>query len=347
MPNRRVRLVLVGLGNVGRNLMELFISKKDVLGAKYGVEPVVVGAVDSSGAALNETKGLDVETMVKLKTARQGVSLYPNDGRPGMTALDLVRRCQADILVEMSPSNMPTGQPGLMCIREALNRRWNIVTANKSPLVLAYGELMALATRSGRQLRFSACVGGGLPSVNVGQRDLVACTVNRVEGILNSTTHYILTAMADEGKTFDQALAEAQRIGIAEADPTLDIDGWDAAYKCIIVANSVLGMPATLRDVTVTGIRGVTVEQMNQAKAQGNSVKLLVSAERDGKRYRLSVRPTVIPPTHPLASLHGEDMGIVYYTDIMAEISVIIRERGPVPTAAGVLRDIVAIAGGQ
>jgi homoserine dehydrogenase len=137
MANRRVRLVLVGLGNVGRNLMELLITKRDVLNATYGVEPVVVGVADSGGAALSD-KGLDIATMVKLKTAHQSVSLYPGDGRPGMSALDLLRRSQADILVEMSPVNLQHGQPGLGCIREALNRGWHVVTANKAPLVLAY-----------------------------------------------------------------------------------------------------------------------------------------------------------------------------------------------------------------
>ena len=346
MANRRVRLVLVGLGNVGRNLMNLLVTKKDVLASKHGLEIVIVGAADSSGGAISD-KGLDIAAMIMIKEEHKGIATYPTAGRPDMVALDLVRRSQADMLIEMSPVNLQHGQPGLGCIREALGRGWHVVTSNKAPLVLAYSELATLAARAGKQMRFSACVGGGLPSINVGQRDLVACTITRVEGILNSTTHYILTAMADEGKTFDQALVEAQHIGIAEADPSLDIDGWDAANKCVIVANSVLGFPSTLKDVAVTGIRGVTVEQMQQAKQRGGSLKLLVTAERDGERYRMSVCPTVIPETHPLAHLHGEDMGIVYYTDIMGEITITIAERGPVPTAAGVLRDIVTIASGQ
>ncbi len=344
MAQRRVRLVLIGLGNVGRNLLLLLVDKKDILRERYGVEAIVVGAADSSGAALS-AGGLDAPTIVRLKQAGQGVAAYPGAGQPGMSALALVERCQADILVEMSPTNLQHGQPGLGCMKAALAKGWHVVSANKGPLVLAYSELMALARANGKQFRFSACVGGGLPSVNVGQRDLVACAIERVEGILNSTTHYILTAMADEGKTFDQALAEAQKIGIAEADPTLDVDGWDAANKCVILANSVLGMPATLKDVSVTGIRGVSVAEMRRAKEQGGSIKLLVKAEREGDAYRLSVKPTYVGPDHPLAHLHGEDMGLAYYTDIMGMIVVAIAERGPVPTAAGVLRDIVTIVG--
>ena len=346
MPNRRVRLVLIGLGNVGRNLLRLLADKKQVLSGKYGLDLIVVGAADSAGAAM-DSAGLDPAALVSLKEQKKSVSTYIRGARPGMGAWDLVRKSQADILVEMSLTNLTHGQPGLQCMREALGRDWDVVTANKGPLVLAYPELMGMARGKGRQIRFSACVGGGLPSVNVGQRDLVACTIESFEGILNSTTHYILSAMADEGKTFDQALAEAQRIGIAEADPTLDVDGWDAANKCVILANGVLGIPATLKDVAVTGIRDVTAEQMHAATKQDSCLKLLVKAVREGSTYQLSVAPTLIPLTHPLAHLRGEDMGIVYRTDIMGTITVSIAERGPVPTAAGVLRDIVAVATGH
>lgn len=345
MATRRVRLVLIGLGNVGRNLMSILVMKREALASRYGLDLAVVGAADTSGAALDQN-GLDLPAIIRLKEQKTGVALYTPGGTPGMTGLDLVRAADADILVEMSLTNLKDGQPGLQCIREGLARNWHVVSANKGPMVLAFGELMAAAKNAGRQLRFSACVGGGLPSVNVGQRDLMACDISRFEGILNGTTHVILTMMAD-GKSFDEALAEAQRIGIAEADPSLDIDGWDAANKCVIVANSVLGMPATLKDVSVTGIRGVTVEQMRRANEQGNCIKLLITGERDGAGYRLSVRPTVIPLTHPLAHLRGEDMGIVYYTDIMGDITVSIAERGPMPTAAGVLRDILTIARGS
>ena len=343
MKTRRLCLAMVGLGNVGCNVLRLLIAKTDVLAGSYGLEMAVVGAADSSGAAV-DNGGLDIATIVRLKEEKKGIAHYGRLGRPGLSALDMLRQTQADVLLEMSPTNLVHGQPGLQCIREVLARGWDVVTADKGPLVLAYAELTGLAQEKGRQLRFSACVGGGLPSVNVGQRDLVACQISRFEGILNSTTHYILTAMCDEGKSFDEALADAQRIGIAEADPTLDVDGWDAANKCVILANSVLGFPATLKDVEVVGIRGVTMEQMRLAREQNTVLKLLVTAERAGDGYRLAVRPTALPLSHPLAQLRGEDMGIVYYTDIMGRVAVTIAERGPVPTAAAVLRDVITIA---
>jgi homoserine dehydrogenase len=346
MSQRCVRLALVGLGNVGRNVLKLLVDKRAALGERYGLEVVVVGASDSTGSVI-DADGLDVPTMFNLKEQKQGVIHYPRHGRPQMGALAMIQASDADMLVEMSPTNLVHGQPGLQCIHAALDQGWDVVTANKGPLVLAYSDIMARAAGKGRQVRFSACVGGGLPSVNVGQRDLVACDISRVEGILNSTTHYILTAMSERGTSFTEALAEAQRIGCAEANPSLDIDGWDAANKCVILANSVLGFAATLKDVAVTGIRDVTVEQMRAARLGNGCLKLLVTAEREGAGYRLAVKPTVIPASHPLAHLSGEDMGIVYYTDIMGVITVTIAERGPLPTAAAVLRDIVTIACGR
>jgi homoserine dehydrogenase len=344
MSERSRRLALVGLGNVGRNLLTLLIDKQATLRERYGLHIAVVAACDSSGAAI-DADGLDVPTMLKLKEHKRGVVEYPRHGRT-LDALGMVQASDADMLIEMSVTNLEHGRPGLPCIHTALDKGWDVVTANKGPLVLDYAGIMARARAGGRQVRFSACVGGGLPSVNVGQRDLVACDISRFEGILNSTTHYILTSMHEKGTSFAQALAEAQRIGCVEADPALDIDGWDAANKCVILANSVLGVPATLKDVAVTGIRAVTVAQMQQAQRDNGRLKLLVTAERTGAGYRLSVKPTVIPQSHPLAHLTGEDMGIVYYTDIMGAITVTIEERGPVPTAAAVLRDIVTIAAG-
>ena len=147
--------------------------------------------------------------------------------------------------------------------------------------------------------------------------------------------------MEESGLTFDEALHEAQRAGVAEADPTLDVDGWDATNKLIIVANSVLGMPATLRDVSVQGIRGITREQLLATSAQGKAIKLLARAEQAGDSYTLSVRPTELPLSHPLARLSRWQMGVVYTSDINGTIIAIIEEEGTLATAGAVVRDMV------
>jgi homoserine dehydrogenase len=336
----------MGVGNVGRRFLQLLADKADTLHDRLGLELVLVGVADTSGGAVCPT-GLDPERTIRLKLEGEGVARYPGCGRPGLSALEMVRSTDADLLVDASPASMEDGQPGLGCIESALARGMHVVTANKAPLVLAFPRLLGLAQAIGVALRFDATVTGGLPAVNLGQRDLVAADVHQMEGVLNLTTNYILTRMADDGLSYDQALAHAQAAGHAETDPTLDVDGWDAANKLVILAHSVLGHPATLDDVSVEGIRGVTPEMLSQAAAQGKVVKLVASANPLGigpeEGYRLSVRPTWLEAGHPLAQLGPKQMGIVYHTDISGVISAAIVEETPVPTASAVLRDIVGI----
>jgi homoserine dehydrogenase len=259
-----------------------------------------------------------------------------------MSPLQLVQQLDADALCEATPVNLKHGEPGLSCIRAALGKGMHVVTANKGPLVLAYDELMALARQQGRQLRFSGTVGGGLPAVNLGQRDLAGATIHRLEAVPNLTTSFILDQMS-HGMAYAQALAAAQAQGCAEADPSLDVEGWDAANKLVILANAVLHIPATLADVQVQGITGLTQSDLERARANGHVIKLVASAVQQGDRYLLTVTPTLLPMSHPLAQLGAQQMGIVYHTDIYGTISAAIVETEPIPSAASLLRDLLAI----
>jgi homoserine dehydrogenase len=332
----------VGIGNIGRGFLQILADKGPQLAARHGVQFKLVTAVDSSGAAICGD-GLAPGDILSLKRAGKGVSLYPHHGYPGGSTLDALSQTQADLLVELSPTNLKHGEPGLSAITWALEHTMDVVTANKGPLVLAYPRLTALAAQNHKMLLFSGAVAGGLPTVNIGRRDLIAAKIQRVEGIFNTTTNYILCRMAESGLTFDEALREAQKAGVAEADPTLDIDGWDATNKLIIVANSVLGMPATLQNVSVSGIRGITREQLLAAREGGNAIKLLATAEPAGDCYKLSVRPTELPLDHPLARLTRWQMGVVYTSDINGTIIAIIEEEGTLATAGAVVRDVVNV----
>ncbi len=340
----QVRLLLMGAGNVGRRFLELLVRKEETLRERLGLALSVVGVADSGGAAIS-AEGLQIQRLVDLKNGGQGVAAYPRWGRPGVSALEMVRTAEADLLLEASPANMVDGQPGLGCIEVALTRGMHVVTANKAPLVLAFPRLLRLAADHGVELRFDATVAGGLPAVNLGRRDLAAADIERLEGILNLTTNYILTRMADDGLTYEQALHEAQVAGHAETDPTLDVEGWDAANKLVILAHSVLGFPATLDDVAVEGILDVTPEMLARAATEGKRVKLLAVAEGQADGYRLSVRPTWLDAGHPMARLGPKQMGIVYHSDISGVISAAIVEETPVPTASAMLRDVVGIYG--
>jgi homoserine dehydrogenase len=218
----------------------------------------------------------------------------------------------------------------------------NIATANKGPLVLAYQELFALASQYKVKILHSATVAGGLPVVNIGRRDLNASEIIKFEGIVNGTTNHILDAMA-RGESYESALKHAQEIGIAEADPTLDVDGWDAANKLVIVANACIRRPTTLKDLRVEGIRTVTQRDLDEAKANNQVIKLVARAEKQMGSWALSVKPERLEQSHPLASVTGGYMGVLYESDINGQIYARIKEDNPYPTAAAVLRDVINI----
>ncbi len=244
MNLQTIDLILVGLGNVHQRFLHLLDSRQDVLATRYGLHLRVVGASDSLGA-LADPAGIDPAALLAHKLAG-GNAGSTTGGQPGATALDLFsQQVQADALLEASPVNLVDAEPALSFVLGALGRGVDVVLANKAPLALRYRDVRRAADATGARLAFSATVCGGLPVVNVGTRDLVAAEIQRVQGIFNSTSNYILTQMA-AGQSYGDALAEAQRRGIAETNPRLDVEGWDTANKLTIVANAVLGFDCTV-----------------------------------------------------------------------------------------------------
>ncbi len=341
-----IRLALIGLGNVGRAFLELMVAKAPLLRERYDLELVLTGAADSSGAVMDGS-GIDPIALHEHK-ARGGAAATFVRGVPGMSAFKLAAQAPADLLLEASAVNLRTGQPGLDCARRAIRRGLHVVLANKGPLVYAFGELEDAARAAGVGLAYSATVCGALPVVNIGQRDLAGCEIRSVAGIFNSTSNSILAAMA-QGGSYEEALRQAQIDGIAEADPTLDVEGWDTANKLVIITNSILRQPATLADATpVIGITGITANDIRAAAAQGQVIKLVARAERGlGGRYALSIQPEWLPVGDFLAGVSGWEMGIIFDTDIMGLQQFKVDERGPVPTAAAMLRDVITLTGNR
>ena len=272
----------------------MLASQAEYLQQRYGVAFSVVGAADSSGAVI-EPGGFDPVGLLAAKE-RGGVAGIERVGRRGMSAIELVETVQADIVLEATPVDLRTGEPGLGVTRAALRRGMSVVLANKGPLALHYTELAGLSdlTRAGAPaLRFSACVGGAMPTINLGIRDLAGARVLRVEAVLNGTSQFMLRSM-ELGQTYEAALADAQRRGLTETDPSLDVDGWDAAAKLVILVNAVLQQPATIRDVDVEGIKDVGPAALAAAAARGERIVLLCLAEPDGRsedRFRSASAP--------------------------------------------------------
>ncbi len=335
------RIALIGIGNVGRRVLSILDERRALYRERFGLEFILTGVADSRGAAWSADR-LDIRRVMALKEAGGTAADYIGVGQKGASGLDMLHNVHADVLIEASPVNLADGEPAMGHVRLALERGMHVVTANKGPLALAYPEVMALARERGRRVLFSATVGGGLPAVNIGVRDLCHARVDRIEGVLNLTSHSILARMA-QGYTYAEALEIAQRDGHAEADPSLDVDGWDAANKLVILVNAVLGYPARLSEVRIAGIRGITVKMLRHALQRGNVILPLAVAERHGDGYALSVQPTEVGAEHPLARLTPVQMGVVYHTDTNGVVTAIVDEVDPIPTAGAVVRDLITL----
>lgn len=341
-PRPEVKIIhtfLVGLGNVNRNFLRILEMKAERLAAEYGLEFRVVAIADSSGVAVNPA-GFDPASTRQAK--QEGTSVREMAGyQRGVAPTELIAGLDCDLVLEASPVNLDDGEPGLGVVRTALLRGINVVLANKAPLVLAFGELHELAQKSGARLAYSATVCGALPVINIGNRDLVAADILHLRGIFNSTSNFVLTEMA-EGRDYATALAEAQRRGIAESDPSLDVEGWDTANKLVIIANSILGVNVTLADVVVQGITHLTPDELQSAALQGTVIKLVAKADaQENGSYQLRVEPTALPASDFLAHCNGWEMGIELRSDLYGMMYHKIWEREPLPTAAAMLRDAV------
>jgi homoserine dehydrogenase len=339
-----VKTAMIGCGNVGQNFLRILEMKEERLREQYDLAFRIVAVADSSGVAV-DAQGFDPVELRRHKETDGRVSQLTGY-QPGQTAVEIIETSDLDLVLEASPVNLDDGEPGLSITRAALAQGTDVVLANKAPLVLAFDQLHELAHQHDAGIAFSATVCGALPVINIGRRDMVAADIVSLRGIFNSTSNFILGEMAT-GRSFAEALAEAQRRGIAEADPSLDVEGWDTANKLVIIANSFLGVSVTLEQVNVTGIPSITTEKLQNEMAAGNTIKLVATASRTAEGYKLSVGPTVLPFDSFLGRCNGWEMGIEMQSDIYGRMYHKIWEREPLPTAAAMLRDAVNFKRGE
>ena len=258
-------------------------------------------------------------------------------------AVKTIRETNADIIVEISYTDLETGEPALTHIREALDNGKHIVTTNKGPTALYYPDLLKSAREKNLEIGVEGTVLSGTPALHLGLDVLRGANIRKVEGILNGTTNYILTQMENEME-YAAALSEAQEKGYAEADPTGDVDGHDAAGKVVILANLLLNLPLTMSDVDREGITGITQEDIQSARAAGERWKLIGSVEKgqDGS-YNATVKPQRLPAAHPLANIGGATNAITYTTDLLGEVTLVGPGAGRVETGFAILSDLLAI----
>ena len=333
-----MRLVLAGFGVVGQSFARLLMAQEKELALNYGLVPQVVAIMDSSGWLVDE-HGLDLRKALKVKKESGGVA--KGRKQEASRAADVIKGLEAEVLIEATPTNFKTGEPGFTHMKAAFESKKHVVTCNKGPLALAYYALHELARHNGVQLRFSGAVGGGTPVLDFGKTCSMGDQLIGIRGILNGTCNYILTKMEGEGLTFDQALDGAKKEGYAEADPSLDIDGYDSAVKLVITANHLQLSKAGIKDVKVRGIRGISSKDVVKAKMEGKAVRLIASVSPHGG---LAVGPTLIDREHPLC-ISGANNAVEFECEYSGPKVIIGKGAGGPETASSLLRDLLEIRG--
>ena len=341
MHHAKKRVILCGLGAVGRAFSRLVWNRCEQISKRYGLDIEITAAVDVGGAAVSDHGALPLEGLLKHLEQGDAIEKFSPFGRPGVTGVETISNNPAEVLVEATPTNLVDGEPAKSHIFAALNNGLDVVSANKGPLVLFHHEVLKLAEEKGRKLYMSAATAAALPTLDVGRICLAGTNVLAVEGILNGTTNYILTRMHEDKCSFETALKKAQEMGIAETDPSLDVDGLDTRNKLVIIANQVFDTRLRMKDVPVEGIRHITLQEINKAVEAGKVIKLVAAAERCEDGLKISVEPKTLDREHPLSSVDYAEKGIRYQTDTMGSVTVTGGKSSPQGAAAALLKDLI------
>ncbi len=342
---KNLRLSLIGFGVVGQGLAELLYTKHTLLMHDHGLNVSLVSVANARHGFIYREEGLDIPTLLDLAAARRPLTDHPGI-KHWESPLTGIWATGGDVLAEVTGTNLRTGEPGLSHIRTALSQGMHVITANKGPAALAARELFNLAQEQGVQLRVESTVMAGTPVLSTIREGMAGANVNAIRGILNGTTNYILSAMAT-GRDYAEVLAEAQAQGYAEADPTADVEGYDAVAKTLILSTLAFGRSLKVEQVTRRGITAITREQVQHANEQGKRIKLVASLRLPSTRFgslEARVEPMELPLSDPLARVDGVMNAIAISTDTLPEVTIIGPGAGRLQTGQGLLADLIAIS---
>ncbi|HRN67841.1 MAG TPA: homoserine dehydrogenase [Promineifilum sp.] len=338
---RTYRLALIGFGNVGQGLATILRDQGQVIASQHGAEYRIVAVNTGRHGSIYNPEGFDPGMLLAAYEQTGRVDTIPAP-QYGWDVPRVIYESNADVIVELTSSDLLSGEPAAGYIRAALRQDRHVVTTNKGPVALFYPELSAAAAERGVMFGVEGTVMGGTPLLRVGRELLAAAGVSRIQGILNGTTNYILTRMAD-GESYKSALAEAQEKGYAEANPIADVDGYDAAVKLAILANLLLGVPLTMANVEREGIRELSTKDVVRAQKVGEVWKMVGWVERTPEMVKACVRPIRLPQSHPLASVSGATNAVTFVTKLLGDVTIIGPGAGRVETGYAVLSDLLEI----
>jgi homoserine dehydrogenase len=339
--SRIMKICLMGFGNVSQAFVQLVERKKDQLAKEYGVGfKFTAIATGKHGRAINP-EGIDTDKALELYKKGQSLDSLSSEKSP-RDIREFIAKSHADILLENSPVSYKDGEPAIKHVRAALENGIHAVSANKGPVAHAWQELTVLAKSKGKHFLFESTVMDGAPIFSVVRETLPAAEILGFEGILNSCTNLIIEQM-EEGDTFDEAVEYAQSIGIAETDPSGDIDGWDAAIKVSALVTVLMGSSLKPQQVQREGIRDLSQTEVQQALKDGERWKLVCRADRMDGKIIATVAPEIVQPKSPLYSVNGTSSLVVFNTDVLPGLGILESNPGPETTAYGLLADILHI----
>ncbi|HER43231.1 MAG TPA: homoserine dehydrogenase [Candidatus Eisenbacteria bacterium] len=334
------KLAFIGFGVVGQGLAGILLDKKKELKEKYGFEYSVVAVSDFKKGSALLPEGLDIAKLLELADGNR-ISDYPG-AETGLDAVRTIERSGADVVVEVSYTDIKTGEPAYSHFKAALESGKHLVTTNKGPTALFFTELKKLAAAKKVHFRFEGTVLAGTPALDLAELCLAGNRIEEIRGIMNGTTNFILTNM-EQGKSYESALKEAQELGFAEAVPDADVEGWDALAKVMILSKSVMGADIGVEDVDRTGITGITLDDVTKAKAGGKRWKLIGRVVRDGAGVKASVKPEMVDLTDPLAAVGGATNALTFSTDLLGDVTIVGPGAGKKETGFSLLSDLLQI----
>lgn len=329
------KLAFLGFGNVGKALAKLLLKKEEELMRRYDVTFTVTGiSTRKHGSAINP-QGIDLHSAL----TADNLDLLSAVSAP-VDAFEFIRKCGADVLFENTPVNYESGQPAVDHLKLALGLGMHAITANKGPVVHAFDELTRLAKSNKCKFFFESTVMDGAPIFSLYREAIPCANLLSIAGVLNSTTNMMLTRM-ELGDSFDQAVAYCQKIGIAETDPSGDIDGWDASVKVAALVTVMMGAPLKPDEVEKQGIRDITPEMVAKAKREGKRYKLVCSASRVDGGIQAKVAPQLVGVDSPMYGVEGTTSIVQFETDVLGLLSIVEADPGPHTTAYGLFADFL------
>lgn len=332
------KIALIGFGTVGQGLCEILKEKQTYLNEKYGFDYSIVAVADLAYGNVYNPEGLDIDQMLTEASSKNKFTKDLSD----LETIDLIKTCNADIVCELTYTDLKTGGPAIDFCKAALSSGKHIVTSNKGPAALYYPEMKKLADENGVRFMIEGTVVAGTPIINLTDGPLAGCEISKIRGILNGTTNYMLTEM-EKGMDYEDVLKVAQDLGYAEADPTGDVEGHDARGKVTILANIVMGASIKISDVSCEGITKISKADMDEAKAKNARWKLIGSVEKKDGKVTGSVAPEMIDLSHPLAGVMGATNALTFTTDLLGDVTIVGPGAGKIETGFSILTDILAI----